>query len=159
MSIKRMAGMTLVELIIAIVIVGTALAGLVAVYNRANVASADPLITQQMLAIAETMMEEVMLKPYMTDGSNAPQPAIRADYTEIDHYNGYATSGGIVDVAGDPVAGLGRYDVAVSVTPTTLTNIANAADVRRIQVVVTERGGQQLQLTGWRTKPWQPAQP
>jgi MSHA pilin protein MshD len=154
-----MAGMTLVELIIAIVIVGTALAGLVAAYNRANIASADPLITQQMLAIAETMMEEVMLKPYVTDGGNAAQPATRVDYTEIDHYNGYATSGGIVDVAGDPIAGLGRYDVAVSVTPATLTDIADAADVRRIQVVVTERSGQQLQLTGWRTKPWQPTQP
>ena len=154
-----MAGMTLVELIIAIVIVGTALAGLVAVYNRANVASADPLITQQMLAIAETMMEEVMLKPYVTDGGSAAQPADRVAYTEIGHYNGYATSGGIVDVAGDPIAGLDRYDVAVSVTAATLTDIADVADVRRIQVVVTERGGQQLQLTGWRTRPWQPPQP
>ena len=154
-----MAGMTLVELIIAIVIVGTALAGLVAVYNRANVASADPLITQQMLAIAETMMEEVMLKPYLTDGGNAAQPADRADYTEIGHYNKYATAGGIVAVDGSAVAGLDRYDVAVSVTPTTLTNVADAADARRIQVVVTERGGQQLQLTGWRTRPWQPTTP
>ncbi len=145
-----MAGMTLVELIIAIVIVGTALAGLVAVYNRANIASADPLITQQMLAIAETMMEEVMLKPY---GSGAAQPEQRVDYTEIGHYDKYATTTGIVGVDGGAIAGLERYNVAVSVAPTTLTNIADAGNVRRIQVVVTERGGQQLQLTGWRTKP------
>lgn len=149
-SIKRMAGMTLVELIIAIVIVGTALAGLVAVYNRANIASADPLIAQQMLAIAETMMEEVMLKPY---GDGAAQPANRADYTEIGHYDKYATTTGIVAVDGGAIAGLDRYNVAVSVTPTTLTNIADSNNVRRIQVVVTERGGQQLQLTGWRTRP------
>ncbi len=148
-----MAGVTLVELIIAIVIVGTALAGLVAAYNRANVASADPLIAQQMLAIAETMMEEVMLKPYVTGSGNAPQPVSRADYTEVDHYDKYATTTGIVAVDGSAIQGLDRYNVAVSVTPTTLTNIADANNVRRIQVVVTERGGQQLQLTGWRTKP------
>jgi len=154
-----MAGMTLVELIIAIVIVGTALAGLVAVYNRANIASADPLITQQMLAIGETMMEEIMLKPYLTDAAGAAQPEHRADYTEIGHYDKYATSDGIVAVDGSAIAGLDRYNLAVSVTPTTLTDIADDANARRIQVVVTERGGQQLQLTGWRTRPWQPPQP
>lgn len=152
MSIKRMAGMTLIELIIAIVIVGAALAGLVAAYNRANLASADPLITQQMLAVAESMMEEVMLKPYTTDGQHVAKPGNRAQYTEVDHYNGY-TSTGIADVGGNPIAGLGRYDVTVSVVKTTLTGIADNNNARRIQVLVRERRGQELQLTGWRTRP------
>lgn len=146
-----MAGVTLVELIIAIVIVGTALAGLVAAYNRANVASADPLVAQQMLAIAETMMEEVMLKPYDTNGTFTPTPASRANYTEVGHYNGYATTG-IVDVGGTPIAGLARYSIQVSVDPAALTNVA-AADARRIRVLVSQASGQNLQLTGWRTKP------
>jgi len=149
LSIKRMAGVTLVELIIAIVIVGTALAGLVAAYNRANAASADPLIAQQILAIAETMMEEVMLKPY--GGQQTVKPANRADYTEVGHYNGYATTG-IVDVGGNPIAGLARYNVQVSVDPAALTNVA-ATDAVRIRVLVTQASGQNLQLTGWRTKP------
>lgn len=149
MSIKRMAGVTLVELIVAIVIVGTALAGLAAAYNRANIASADPLIDQQMLALAESMMEEIMLKPYDTDGANVPKPANRFQYSEVGHYNGYQTTG-IVDVEGNPIPNLARYDIAVSVTPAALTGAVGGA--LRIQVVASS-GNRQLQLSGWRTRP------
>jgi len=144
-----MAGVTLVELIVAIAIVGVALAGLVAAYNRANLASADPLIQQQMLAVAETMMEEILLKPYDTAGVQVPTPANRAQYTEVRHYNGYQTTG-IVDVDGVQIADLGRYDIAVSVTPAVLSGATGQA--LRIQVLVRS-GTQDLQLTGWRTRP------
>lgn len=145
-----MAGVTLVELIVAIVIVGTALAGLVAAYNRANIASADPLVTRQMLAVAETMMEEVMLKPYGSGNVNGPTPADRALYTEVGHYNGYA-SDGIAGVDGAPIAGLQRYRVSVSVAPAPLTGVPAGAALRiRVEV---GNGGDSLQLTGWRTKP------
>lgn len=146
---KRMAGVTLVELIVAIVIVGTALAGLVAAYNRANIGSANPVVTQQMLAVAETMMEEIMLKPYDTNGAFAPTPANRAQYTEVSHYNGFA-SNGIVDVDGTPIAGLQRYNVNVTVAPVVLTGATGNA--LRVRVAVSN-GADSLQLSGWRTRP------
>lgn len=149
LSYKRMAGVTLVELIVAIVIVGTALAGLVAAYNRANIGSADPMITQQMLAVAETMMEEVMLKPYDTNGAHVARPANRAQYTEVGHYHGFA-SDGIADVDGAPIAGLQRYRVEVDVAPVTLTGASGKA--LRIRVTV-RNGDRNLQLSGWRTSP------
>ena len=168
MSIKnpgRMGGVTLVELIIAMAIVGIALASLVAVYNRANVGSADPLVTQQMLSVAETMMEEIMQKPYTGDGA---VPASRALYDEVRDYAGYARTG-IVNVNGDAVAGLERYTVAVTVRcPGNSGAVAagcppgdggpsltstNVGDALRIQVTVSAPGADAITLTGWRTRP------
>ena len=146
---RRMAGVTLVELVIAIAIVGIALAGLVAAYNRASIASTDPLITQQMLAIGETMMEEVMLKPYA--GNKTPD-AVRAQYDELDDYKNYPRQA-VTGVDGSAIAGLERYNVGVTVeqAPQTLPGVATA-EVKRI-VVTVWHGDQSLVLRGWRTAP------
>lgn len=145
---RRMAGVTLVELIIAMVIVGAALAGLVAVYSRANIASADPLVAQQMVAIAEGMMEEIMLKPYAPEGGNT---AARATFNDVRDYDKFA-SAGVYTVAGAKVPGLERYGVTVAVEQVTLTGMAKAGDALRIRVTVTY-GGESLTLSGWRTNP------
>ena len=147
MSIKRMAGTTLIELIVAIVIVGTALAGLVAAYNRANIASTDPLVTQQMLAIAESMMEEVMQKPFVAQ----PNQAGRLFFNDLMDYNGYGPVA-VSNVNGAPVPDLGRYTVQVQVSPQGLTGVA-ATDAMRVQVIVRAPGAQDLRLVGWRTRP------
>jgi len=147
MSIKRMAGTTLIELIVAIVIVGTALAGLVAAYNRANIASTDPLITQQMLAIAESMMEEVMQKPFVAQQNQAG----RLFFNDLMDYNGYGPVA-ITNVNGNPVAGLERYTVQVQVSQQGMTGVA-AADALRVQVTVRAPGAEDLRLVGWRTRP------
>lgn len=146
---RRMAGVTLVELVIAIAIVGIALAGLVAAYNRASIASTDPLITQQMLAIGETMMEEVLLKPYT--GTNV-SAATRARYDKLDDYKNYPRQA-VTAVDGSAIAGLERYTVGVTVAqaPQTLPGVA-PADLKRI-VVTVWHGDQSLVLTGWRTAP------
>ena len=146
---RRMAGVTLVELVVAMVIVGIALAGLMTVYNRASIASADPLITQQMLAIGETMMEEVMLKPYE---STTGTKSTRAQFDALDDYASYAKQT-VTDVDGNAIAGLELYRVAVTVDSTgqTLPSVATS-DVKRI-VVTVWNGNQNLVLTGWRTKP------
>ena len=155
---KRMAGVTLIELIIAIVIISAALAGLVGAFTQANRASADPVVTQQMLAIGESMMEEVLLKPF-TDPDGAPPAAIRAqfndvrDYDPVDDLNyGYASTG-IKDTDGAAIAGLGNYNVnvRVNVNGVTLTNVP-AGQAMRV-IVTVSNGDQQLALTGWRTRP------
>lgn len=149
-----MAGVTLVELIVAIAIIGVALAGLVAAYNRANVASADPLVTQQMLAIAEATMEEVMLKPFPQAG--AVRQANRADFDETDDYQAFGPAP-VTDVNGDAMAGMERYRVQVQVDRPGAGGVpaiagVPSAEARRIRVTVTGQG-QPISLTGWRTKP------
>lgn len=156
MSSRRMAGVTLVELVIAIVIMGVALAGLAAAFTRANQASADPVVTQQMLAIGEGMMEEVLLKPFTVTANDVATPA-RNQFNDVRDYDptddaspGYS-SAGIRNIDGDPVAGLEGYGVSVRINQVALNGIP-AADALRVIVTVT-RGDRQLALTGWRTNP------
>ena len=149
MSSKRMAGVTLVELIIAIVIISAALAGLVAALTRANRASVDPILTQQMTAIAEGMMEEVLLKPFAEDDAVAAPG--RADYNDIWDYNEYAKDSPVEDFNGNAIAGLERYRVSVQVDKVALTSIP-LGDAARVRVTV-RNGGQSIVLTGWRTRP------
>ena len=60
----RSRGVTLVELVVFIVIVGIAMAALFAAFNTITAASADPQIRKQVLAIAESLMEEIQLMPF-----------------------------------------------------------------------------------------------
>lgn len=147
---RRMAGVTLIELIVAMVIVGVALAGLVAAYSRASLASVDPLVTQQMVAIAETMMEEVTQKPFAPEANNG---AGRAFFNDVRDYQAYPASS-ITSVNGDAIPALARYRVAVAVDQPVLTGM-NAGDALRIRVTVSVQGGgvEPLVLTGWRIKP------
>jgi MSHA pilin protein MshD len=64
MSHRTARGVTLVELIVFIVIVGVALAGLFAAFDTITRASADPQVRKQALAIAESLMAEVQLMPF-----------------------------------------------------------------------------------------------
>ena len=63
-SRKRARGISLIELIMFIVIVGAGLAGILGVMNFTTRASADPLIQKQALAIAEAYLEEVLAMPF-----------------------------------------------------------------------------------------------
>lgn len=157
----RSAGVTLVELVVALVIMGVALAGVVAVYTSTTRASVDPVIVQQMQAIADNMMEEVLLKPY------APGPApgaaangARVNFDDVRDYDTYGRNiQGIRDVEGNAIPGLGRYTVLVTVTSTALTNVPDT-DALKIVVTVSVDGSatddslpQPIVLTGWRTNP------
>jgi MSHA pilin protein MshD len=60
----RERGISLIELIMFIVIVSVALAGILLVMNVTEKSSADPLVHKQALAIAESLLEEVELMPF-----------------------------------------------------------------------------------------------
>ncbi|MBT9595333.1 MAG: type II secretion system protein [Vitreoscilla sp.] len=144
---RREAGFTLVEMIVAIVILGVGLAGVMLAFSTAARASADPVVHQQMLAIAEEMMEEIQLKPYASASNSAPAGCARDTYNDVGDYQGYATSGQICTVDGVAIAELASYSVSVGVATGSLAGVAAA---RRITVTVS-RGSDSLALTGWRT--------
>jgi MSHA pilin protein MshD len=141
---RRAAGFTLVEMIIAIVVIGVGLAGVLVAFNTSVKASADPLIRKQMLAIAEEMMEEITLKPYAL-ASGSISGCNRAAADDIRDYAAYSQA--VCDIDGTAVAGLGGYSVSVAVDPVTWQGIANTL---RITVTVT-KGGETVSLLGWRT--------
>jgi MSHA pilin protein MshD len=57
-------GLSLVELLVFIVVVGIAVSGVLSVYSLNVRSSADPMLRKQALAIAESLLEEVLAKPY-----------------------------------------------------------------------------------------------
>lgn len=63
-SLRRMAGLTLIELVFFIVIVAVAVAGVLSVLNVTSRQSADPQLRKQAIAIAEALLEEVETMPF-----------------------------------------------------------------------------------------------
>lgn len=138
-------GMTLIELTLAIALIGIGLAGVLAAFQTATRASADPLVQKQQLAIAEEMLEEISLHAFAPAANAAPPPCGRSTYNDIGDYDGYASTG-ICDIAGNAVPGLETYNVAVAVSNTALAGVA----ALRIAVTVTH-GGASMTLTTYRT--------
>lgn len=72
---RRQFGLTLIELIMFIVIVGAALAGVLTVLNVTAKTGADPMLRKQMLAVAEALLEEVQLRPFTWCDPDDPKAA------------------------------------------------------------------------------------
>lgn len=64
MSMTRQHGLSLIELLVFIVIVGIAVTGMLSVYSSVTRTSANPMLQKQALAIAESLLDEVLSKPY-----------------------------------------------------------------------------------------------
>jgi MSHA pilin protein MshD len=127
----RQRGVTLIELILFIVIVGIALAGILAVMNVTNRASVDPVRRKQALIIAEGLLEEVELArfsycdpadPDAGDedtvkssadcktapekwGQLSPEPSGANDGRPFDNVNDYVSGPGVLTAAFDNPAG------------------------------------------------------
>ena len=74
----KQRGISLIELIMFIMIVSVALAGILLVMNVTTLHSSDPLVHKQALAIAESLLEEIELMPFTycdPDDANAASAA------------------------------------------------------------------------------------
>jgi MSHA pilin protein MshD len=81
---KQQLGVTLVELVVFMVIVSVALAGVLKVLEITNKGSADPLVRKQALSIAESLLLEVEQQPFTLcdpDDANAATAITTADCT------------------------------------------------------------------------------
>jgi MSHA pilin protein MshD len=161
-GIKPQRGMTLIELVIAIVIIGIASAALYTAMASITGRSADPMLRQQSLAIAEAYLEEIALQAFPAaigscDGVAAS--ADRATFDDVCDYDGL-NDVGVRDPEGDlvapldpanPINPLASYQVSVSVTPQAWNGLA-ASDVLYIHVTVRDPAGEDLILGGYRAR-------
>src|SRR5579885_2773651 len=91
---RSSAGVTLIELVVFIVIVGVAMAGLFAAYNTITAGSADPQVRKQVLAIAESLMDEVQLMPFTFCDPNDPAAATATSTGDCATVEGIGPEGG-----------------------------------------------------------------
>ena len=146
---SKQRGVSLIELIIYIVIVSTAITGMLSVMNVVSQNNADPAIHKQTLAIAESLLEEIELQ----DFSLAPSGALtRATYQNVMDYNNYSTTAGIVAPDGSAIGGLTNYNVtSVTVVPNSAAwNGMPVNTVVTITVTVTPPSGDPITSTGYR---------
>lgn len=173
---RRQRGLTLIELIFFIVVVSVGLVGILQVLNVTAAASSDPVLSKQMLAVAESVMEEVRLQPHTwcdPDDPNAPtavgsagctggtggandQLAVAptvgetrgSNVTPFDNVMDY--NGAVINtsVNGNPLPS--GYSATVQVLQEALGGVPAGAALR-IRVTVT-RGSDSLVLEGYRTR-------
>lgn len=144
MTVRRnqQTGVTLVELVLSMVIISIAMVGIFSVINLTVSHSADPLMQQQAVAIAESYLEEILQQNYSGAASGS-----RADFDDVDDYNNL-TDNGVHDQNGTAVAELSQYTIAVSVAAP--ASLAGGVDAKQITVNVSGPGVASLSLVGYR---------
>lgn len=165
MTRRTSGGFTLIEVIIFIVVVSAGLVGILLVSNTVVRSSADPMVQKQAVAVAESMLEEILLKEYCDPDTAtlappaapvcpasriaADQEATRNLWDDVDDYNSFATAGGVTDVTGAAVPGLGGYNVSVAVgSPAPVTG-GGTVNLKAVTVTVGWNGGNVV-LVGYR---------
>lgn len=155
--LKAQQGLTLIELIVFIVIVSVGLAGVLSALNVAVRGSADPLQPKQSLAIAEAMLEEVLIKDFENPSggyaASCPATCDRSQMDDVSDYANYDVTG-VKDLTGASVGGLGSYRVRVGITTDALCKNpgTSASEAKKITVTVTSPAGDNFTLSGYRCK-------
>jgi len=152
---KQQSGISLIELIMFIVIVSVALAGILLVMNVTEKGSADPLVRKQTLAAAESLLEEIELQHFISSSGvttcpTGPNPVSLANRTSQDHivcdYNTFSTTG---IYSPNNALVLPNYKANVVITNAALGSIAAGSAVQ-IDVTVTPPNGMAITATGYR---------
>lgn len=170
-SLQR--GLSLVELIIFIVVVSVGVVGILGVFNLAVRGSGDPLVQKQAQALADGLLEEVMLGLFAycdgadpnvyyatsaalctTPDSFGPEAGETRPYdTVLDYVSGYNTATAIAatDMSGTIAAPSG-YTATVTVDNTLALPGVAVGNALRIRVAVTGPGQTAAQAEGIRTR-------
>lgn len=144
---KPQAGVTLVELIVAIVVVGVAIASVMGVFAATSTRSVDAMMRNQATAIASAYLEEIESKSF----DPMPGTANRQNYDDVSDYNNLVDAGAH-DQNGNSIAGLDRYQVAVAVVADNSLPAVAGTDAFRIDVRVTDPAGNVVLMSGYKLK-------
>jgi MSHA pilin protein MshD len=179
MSIKpasrKSRGFSLIELVVAIVILSIGVTAFLVLINQTVGRSADPMVISQANAIAQSYLEEVVLAnfcdPDLSNDCSADCAAgcnvctsfsnqvgeTRATFDDVCDYNNLPDNV-VRNRFGNQIASLSDYSVMVQVNDTNVTLgsppdelISNNGQVVRINVNVSHANGTSVSLTGYKT--------
>ena len=96
--------------------------------------------------LAEEMLEEIALRPFVGPTLETSAACGRANFDDLGDYHLYPANHRVCDVEGVPIAALANYWMEVRVTNATLDTVP----ARRIEVEVRQ-GNETVTLVTWRT--------
>ncbi|PWB49932.1 MAG: pilus assembly protein MshD [Nitrosomonadales bacterium] len=140
-KINAQLGLTLIEMVIFIVVVSVGVTGILSVMNVTTQHSADPLVRKQAAALADSILEEILLKNYDDPDGVAVTEASRDLYDDVDDYNGKSNAV-FTDLPGE----LAAYVIGIAVTDGTATLGVAAKKV----TVTVSNGAETISMTGYR---------
>jgi MSHA pilin protein MshD len=174
---RALAGLTIVELLVFILVLGIGLVAVLLAINTGVARSADPMIRKQALAAAESLLEEVALQPFTfcdprdsyatsaTSAAGCNQLTFSMDnpgnwgvgksrygpefFNNVADYNNFSMTGTVQDLFQQASSRLSGYGASVRVSQTGADFGLPNADVLRIDVSVTG-AGDTVTLTGFR---------
>jgi len=177
MCSDRQRGMSLIEVVVFIVVLGIGIAGLAILYNRLTLSSVDPLVRKQAVAIASSLLEEIQLRPFTfcdpddpavftatvptdcttQEGIGTEGAETRYGLTSFDNvsdYDGFSMLGGIQDISNTTIPGLSGYSAQVQIVAAggDFPAAIPAAEALRITVTVTGPANTQVILQGYRLR-------
>lgn len=154
-------GATLVELVMTIVIISIAIAGVVGAFSLIAGRSADPLNQTRAVALAQLYMDEVLSRRY--DDSTPPggvpkqngcvintEEGQREDYDDVDDYNAIsdaAPANADGDSLGSAYSG---FSVSVSVACAGSEVGLPNEEAKRIDITITDPSSQDYLFTAYR---------
>jgi MSHA pilin protein MshD len=157
----RARGLTLIELVVCIALIGVVAAAMVGIFGRLIGHSADPLVQRQSLAVAESMLQEIMVQGTGSVDQSGVPDALGPEpgesrtgggvpFDNVDDYNGLVMNG-VTAVDGTAVPGLSAYSVTVSVRAQALSGVP-AGSGWWVDVTVTGPDGSPVLLSGWKAR-------
>lgn len=175
----RARGVTLIEAVVFVMVLGIGLLGILTLYHRVTTASVDPVVRKQALALAASLLEEIQLRGFtfcdpddpavytaLAVADCATQEGMGPEGGETRHgvprfdnvsdYHGFSMSGASIRTADNtPVAGLDAYSVAAAVRTLNageLPGIGPLSDGLHITVSATGPAGVNVVLEGYRLR-------
>ncbi|MGH8637938.1 MAG: type IV pilus modification PilV family protein [Burkholderiales bacterium] len=176
MCSKRQRGLSLIETVIFIVVLGIGIAGLAILYNQLTLASVDPLIRKQAVAIASSLMEEIQLRPFTFCDPDDPLVYTAASpvacgtpegigdegesrygptfFDNVSDYHDFSMLGSIQDISNATINGLTGYSAQVQIVAAggDFPAAIPADEALRITVTVTGPANTQVVLQGYRLR-------
>lgn len=160
-TLSQARGATLVELVMTIVIISVAIAGVVGAFSLIAGRSADPLNQTRAVELAQLYVDEILTKKY---DHNTPQGGVpkyagvciigaeggetRASYNDVDDYDAIddeapQTGMGLLD-------GYGGFRVSVTVECAGDEVGLATAEAKRIDLTITPPGASAFQFSAYR---------
>nr|WP_312846323.1 prepilin-type N-terminal cleavage/methylation domain-containing protein [Marinobacter arenosus] len=158
---RAVRGATLVELVITIVIISIAIAGVVGAFALISGRSADPLNETRAVALGQLYVDEILSKKYdeQTPQGGVPRytgactigadgAETRASFDDVDDYDGLSDAPPASALGG--ISGYAGFSVDVSVTCAGTEVGLPASQAKRIDVLVSAPDDRRFVFSAYR---------